>query len=352
MYGEDPVANIYKPLESCADHLHFTGAWGETKKGMSTSTDAAGGGHAHVGAMIYLGDNWPDAYRGGLFTCNLHGNRVNHDVLEPKASGYVAHHGQDFLFANDTWFRGLEIAYGPDGGAFVTDWSDTGECHDVDFCDVTNGRMYKITYGDVKPVKVDVAKAGDEQLVQWHLHKNDWFVRHARQELQERQAAGKLGPSAVPGLQKMLAENADVTRRLRALWTLHTLGALTPERRLALLDDKEPYVKAWVMHFELEDREASDAFFARLTALATDPSPVVRLHVASVAQRVAPERRWALVEALAGNADNAADPMLALMTWYAAEPLVSADKARAVQLLAKTKVPQVREFITRRVAGK
>ncbi len=79
--------------------------------------------------MVYLGDNWPDEYRNGVFMCNLHGNRINHDILERKGSGYVANHGKDFMFANDPWFRGLAIKYGPDGGVFVTDWTDTGECH-------------------------------------------------------------------------------------------------------------------------------------------------------------------------------------------------------------------------------
>ena len=36
------------------------------------------------GAMIYLGDNWPDRYRNGVFTCNIHGHRVNHDRLERR----------------------------------------------------------------------------------------------------------------------------------------------------------------------------------------------------------------------------------------------------------------------------
>ena len=58
--------------------------------------------------MIYLGDNWPDRYRNSVFTCNLHGKRVNHDRLERQGSGYVARHEPDFLMANDSWFRGLE----------------------------------------------------------------------------------------------------------------------------------------------------------------------------------------------------------------------------------------------------
>ena len=37
----------------------------------------AGGGHAHVGAMIYRGGLWPEPYHGSLLTANLHGNRIN-----------------------------------------------------------------------------------------------------------------------------------------------------------------------------------------------------------------------------------------------------------------------------------
>jgi putative membrane-bound dehydrogenase-like protein len=108
MYGQDINTHTYKLMDTCADHLHFVGEWTEVRKGPNRNLDA-GGGHAHVGAMVYLGDNWPDAYRNGLFTCNLHGNRVNNDVLQRSGSGYAARHGKDLILANDTWFRGREL---------------------------------------------------------------------------------------------------------------------------------------------------------------------------------------------------------------------------------------------------
>ena len=43
--------------------------------------DPAAGGHAHVEAMIYLGDRWPAEYRGSVFMSNIHGRRVNRDRL-------------------------------------------------------------------------------------------------------------------------------------------------------------------------------------------------------------------------------------------------------------------------------
>ena len=82
MFGEDVVPNRYELMETCADHMHWAGGrWQDSREGRGKHGEA-GGGHAHVGAMIYLGNNWPDRYRNAVFTCNIHGHRVNHDRLE------------------------------------------------------------------------------------------------------------------------------------------------------------------------------------------------------------------------------------------------------------------------------
>ncbi len=197
MYGQDVNPNLYRLMETCADHVHWdtSQAWSDIRTlGVTPTTDQKGGGHAHTGAMIYLGDNWPDKYRNSIFMCNIHGQRVNHDILERRGSGFVARHDTDFLLANDPWFRGMELRYGPDGGVYLTDWSDIGECHenDADGAHRENGRIYKITYGDIKPAQVDLARMGNDKLVSLQLHKNDWYVRTARRLLQERAAAGQV----------------------------------------------------------------------------------------------------------------------------------------------------------------
>src|SRR3989442_1075962 len=60
MFGEDKSAPaIYGLIQSPADHIHWAGgAWQDSRGGDKHSD--AGGGHAHVGAMVYLGDNWPE----------------------------------------------------------------------------------------------------------------------------------------------------------------------------------------------------------------------------------------------------------------------------------------------------
>ena len=77
----------YDDIKTIADHRHYVGA---TPHGGNNRSDAAGGGHAHCGLMFYLGGTWPKEYRGKLFMGNIHGHRINVDVLTPKGSGYVA----------------------------------------------------------------------------------------------------------------------------------------------------------------------------------------------------------------------------------------------------------------------
>lgn len=58
-----PNRRVYDTIDSHADHFHWdTGkGWKESLK--EDSIDKLGGGHAHCGACIYLGDNWPSTLR-------------------------------------------------------------------------------------------------------------------------------------------------------------------------------------------------------------------------------------------------------------------------------------------------
>ncbi|HET6246885.1 MAG TPA: PVC-type heme-binding CxxCH protein [Tepidisphaeraceae bacterium] len=351
MYGQDADPYAYSLMESCADHIHWAGGDWTTARGGAVNSDA-GGGHAHVGAMVYLGDNFPDAYRNSIFMCNLHGNRINNDILAPKGSGYVGHHGHDFLMANDPWFRGIHIAYGPDGGAYVSDWTDTGECHNYNAIDRTNGRIYKVTYGTVAPVKVDLAAMDDAALVKLQLHKNDWYVRHARRLLQERALAGKLSDAVRPALLKMLRENHDVTRQLRALWALHVTGGVNDELTLELLGNPDEHIRSWAIRLSLDDHEPSPELLSRFAGLAKDDaSPVVRLALASALQKLPVAKRWPIAEALIAHGEDATDQNLPLMYWFGIDALAPADPARATGLIARAKIPLIREYLARQIAG-
>ncbi len=350
MYGQDLNPHVYGLIGSCADHIHWGGGPWQESRGGQGKHDEPGGGHAHTGCMVYLGDNWPADYRNGVFMCNLHGSRINHDTLERRGSGYRARHAKDVLLANDPWFRGLAIHLGPDGGVYVSDWCDTGECHNYDVAHQTTGRIFKVVYGKGRPTE-DLAKLSDAELVRRQLHANDWHVRHARRLLQERASAGRIGPETHEALRTILKEHRDVTRRLRALWALHVTGGLDESALLKLLDDADVDLRAWAMRLAVEECQASADLLKKLTVLASsDPSPFVRLHLASALQRVPVVQRWPVAEALVTHAEDAADPYLPFMLWYGVEPLIMADAERFAGLIAKSRVPVVREHVARRLA--
>lgn len=351
---ESPLSRYaYERIPPIADHLHWVGKSWDKSGGGTSEQIAVGGGHAHCGLMVYLGGAFPPEYRGRIFMVNIHGNRVNVDVPRREGSGYVASHGADFLKSSDRYFRGLHMKYGPDGAVYLSDWYDTGECH-TRAPDVSNGRIYRIAYegsgfgvqGSGEAGPRDWSRMTAAELAEMQTAGNEWHVRHARRVLQER------GPdvNVHAAMRRVLMSETDVPHRLRALWALHVTDGLD-ERRLAdLLTDPEPWMRAWTIRLLVESRDLSQATlrgFERLAA--NDRSPLVRLHLASAAQRLPLEKRWELLRTLASHAEDATDQNIPLMIWYATEPLVQTDLKRARELAAGTKLPRLREFIVRRM---
>jgi putative membrane-bound dehydrogenase-like protein len=341
----------YERLPTCADHLHYASTAAD-EFGLDTAqTLALGGGHAHCGTLIYLGDQFPVEYRNTVFMCNVHGRRINHDILRRKGSGYTASHGPDFMIATDPWFLGVTLRVGPDGSIFVSDWSDTGECHTY-HPHTETGRIYRISYGQPQANKpVDLAGLTDGELVKLQLHANDWYVRQARRLLQERAAKpGWKGESVHQALRQMLATpKLDVPKRLRALWALHVTGGLDATRLVSLLDDPSEYIRAWAIQLLCEGPMTVEVVLRKFVELAKgDPSQVVRLYLAAALQRLPLQRRWAIVEGLLSHASDAGDSNLPLMYWYGIEPIVPTDPARALRLALAASIPLVRQFVARR----
>lgn len=344
-------ANAYDDIKTIALHRHW-GAAGGSMAGSrlgAPDTDAAGGGHAHCGALVYLGDQWPAEYRGSILMNNIHGNRMNNDSLTAQGSGWVGDRRPDFMKSQDKWYRGLGIRQGPDGSVFVLDWYDARACHQQRPHDRTNGRIYKIEYQKPTPWKGDVARMSDEELVKLQTSKNEWLVRRARRNLQERGAK----PEVHAALKKLIADHGlDAPQRLRALWSLHAAKGLDEQTALTLLDDPEVWLRAWTTQLVCEDGAPGEAVLKKLADRArTEPSPVGRLYLASACQRLSLDARRPIVTALLGHSEDATDHNLPMMLWYAAEPLVAQDPARAGDLIAACRLDRVQEFIARRLTS-
>ena len=323
---------VYSDIRTIADHRHRS---------------------AHGGARVYLSDAFPESQHGRIFMANIHEHAVLSDVLVRKGSGFTAHHGEDFLLANNAQWIGFSMELGPDGALYVLDW------HDADICgqDVLHhdtGRIFRIAPKDSLAESwpgrySDLRGMPDAELVRLQTSRSAWHARRARLILQNRALQGALDPATHPALRQMFASHPNADWRLRAMWALHVTGGWTPATLTAALADPDEHVRAWAVQFLTEDRGAPDAVLEAFTRMAReDPSAVVRLYLASALQRLEPDARWAIAGELVLHGQDAADHNLPTMIWLGVEPLVAANPARALELAGRSRIPAVARFTARR----
>ncbi|WP_420148783.1 PVC-type heme-binding CxxCH protein [Spirosoma sp.] len=324
---------VYNDIKTIADHSHRS---------------------AHGGARIYQSDAFPKEQQGRIFMANIHEHGILTDVLEPKGSGFVGHHSEDFMMANNAQWVGFSLEIGPDGGLYALDW------HDADICgsDVLNqetGRIFRITPTNLQtqnwPDRYgDLSKLTDEQLASLQTSPSDWHARRARIILQGRATQGKLDAAAIDRLNSLYDKSSNSGYRLRAMWALHITENLSVEQLKMALSDKYPYVRAWAIQLLCEDKSpTSDVLVQFATMARQDKSPIVRLYLASAMQRLRNDTRWTLAEGLLTHAEDAADHNLPKLIWYGMEPLVKENTSRALELATKSQIPMVTQFIARRV---
>ncbi|MEY4271736.1 MAG: hypothetical protein RL250_602 [Verrucomicrobiota bacterium] len=378
MHGEDPYPFVYELIDQQADHYHWdTGKKWNDAEGGRGGADAFGGGHAHVGMMIYQGDNWPSQYRDKLMTLNLHGRRTNVESIERVGSALVMKHQPDILKSDDLWFRGIELSQGPDGAVTILDWSDIGECHDQDGIHRTSGRIFKVAYGTPKQPSVDLTTATPTQLVELQRSQNEWLVRMARWELRERAWKGADLSSALPAWEKLAAE-ADPVLALNAHSTLLALratkqGAAPFEAQhgaryspAAVVAEQRPDVLARLIERELTEplvrrnnsltKYPTDFGFIAsceaeenaLLALAAQPrGQRVRLALAEALPHLSAPIRVLVAQHLLRYEQDTTDHNLPLLVWTGIRELPLTELANCAHVC---RIPQVSKLIARRLA--
>src|SRR5206468_1856073 len=306
---------------------------------------------------------------------------------------------------------GMEIGCGPDGGVFVLDWSDTGECHEYSGVHRTSGRIYKITYegkgsaaasaaatgpspvalratdgfGEApKPargaraVPFDLTKLSASELVKLHTHANEWFSRQARLELAARAYTGRELGTAREQLRELFEKQSDIVVKLRAFWSLYTIGAVDESFLRAQLRHSDEHVRTWAIRFltdtwpldtvmsqrprgkseirnpksEVEQSlvASADTLTEFVRAAKTDSSGLVRLALASTLQRLPVSQRADLAAPLLARKEDASDHNLPLLIWYGLIPVADADPSALARLAGKSELPLTRKFIARRLA--
>jgi|UniRef100_UPI003783910F putative membrane-bound dehydrogenase-like protein len=316
-------------------------------------TTAVYGGHSHVGTMIYNGDNWPAIYRDHLFTHNLHGHQLNHQHMVRTGSGYETFHaGYDLLYSSAPDYIPVDLQTGPDGAVYVIDWTDTQHCHNPDDekWDRSNGRIYRISWKETyKPVKVDLGKMADDQLLKLQRSDSDWNARMARKLIQERPAPFD---AMANGVTMISQPDAAPELKLRLMWLLHGAKALDKLQMEPLIKSSSDIVRSWTIQLATEEAGKSKLSYETLLNLAqTDPSPTVRLALASVLPNLDAKTVWEVASALAMHGEDKDDRFLPKMIWFGLARVIEQDWARGLALAEKTPMPSLADSI-RWFAGK
>ena len=323
---------VYSDIQTIADHRHRS---------------------AHGGARVYQSDAFPAAQHGRIFMANIHEHGVLSDVLVRKGSGFTAHHGDDFMMANNAQWIGFSLEIGPEGAVYVLDW------HDADICgqDVLHqetGRIFRIVpkesqAEDFEGRFSDLRTMTDARLVDLQRNRSDWHARRARVILQHRAAQGKLAAGTYGALERIFRSDPNTDWRLRAMWALHVTGGWTPEALFGALADPDEHIRAWAVQLITEEGSPSPRVVEAFTRMARDDrSPVVRLYLASALQRMDYAVRWPVAGELMLHAADAEDHNLPTMVWLGVEPLVKEDPVKALEWAARTNIPQLARFIARR----
>ena len=355
----------YSDIETIALHRHWIG---DTPHAGNNRSDAAGGGHAHSGAMIYLGGSWPEKYRNQIFMNNIHGARLNQDQLARRGSGYVGDRAPDFLLANDQSSQILYFRYGADGQVIAIDWYDAQQCHTTNPAnhDASNGRIYRIAYQKAQPVAVDLTRESDRKLADYQTDKNDWYCRTARRVLAERSVSKPLSSDALQRLQD-LANSGETRVRLRAIWTLAACGELSPSVLKTLLADPSEDIVQWAIRLSSPTSVASqplrsviaptrrtvrvdNALYPSIAALKATKSPKLRLALASLCQDIPVDQSLPIVLELVQKTEDAEDHNLPRMVWWGVSRAIELDPSSASPLLAASKVNAISGWIARQWA--
>lgn len=327
--------HVYSDIRTIADHGHQS---------------------AHGGARVYQSDALPEEYRGRIFMANIHEHAVLTDILEPKGSGYVGHHGDDFLLANNAQWIGFSVEVGPDGAIYVLDW------HDADICgkevlQKETGRVFRIA-PNVSQAKDfpnrygDLEKCSDLELVGLQKVTSVWHANQARVILQHRAATRSLDPKAIASLRDLVSDSTQGDLRLRGLWCLHGAGQLSESDFHRLLEDPYEHVRGWAIQLVCEKGDPSRAIQSKLQDMAAkDASPNVRRFLASSSQRLSPMVRWPILEGLVRHAQDAEDHNLPKLIWFSLEPLVTQDIPRSLRLAEQSALPMVTRHVARRLAS-
>jgi putative membrane-bound dehydrogenase-like protein len=282
-----------------------------------------------------------------VFVCEPAHNLVQHLVLKPNGTSFVAARAPDeqfneFLASEDTWCRPVFLANGPDSALWMVDmyryFIDHPEFLPPDGqrdmapyyrLGEDKGRIYRIFPTGKTPRPIPRLDTLDTpQLVAALETPSGW-----QRDIIRMMLVWRNDPAAVAPLEQLATHSPSDLARLHALCALDGLGKLQSNLVEHALSDASPAVRRQALR--LSEARAKDAphLIDAAIRLVNDPSPMVRLQLAfTLGEWNAPQAGQALAT-LAVNAGDDTYLSAAVMSSAShhyeaiADALITANKA-------------------------
>ncbi len=311
-------------------------------------------GKLSVGGIFYQARSWPQPLHDMFLTTNGLNHAVYIISLPRIGSTYRSRYEGKLLWSDDRWFQPVDLALAPDGSVFVADWYDgninyQNTLKNMPQFDRQRGRIYRVfARGSARADKPDLRGRSGDELVDLLANENHWYAVQARRLLAERR-----DPSVIPRLRKLVL-SAEGRLALDALWGLYVSGGLDDALAVQLLQHENEDVRAWTVRLLGDSRMVSSTVAGRLVELAREePSSVVRSQMACTSKRLPAEDALPIVAQLLRRDEDAGDPFIPLLLWWAVEDKAVANRQLVLQLVADKQAwqrPLVRDTIAGRLA--
>ena len=226
---------------------------------------------------------FPPAWQGNAITCDFRAHRIVRFAITDRAtgetprSGYATSDQPDVMRSDNAFFRPISLAFGPDGGLYIADWTNEIINHgEVDFRDPRrdklHGRIWRLGVHGLPAVAWHpLTERSVPDLLSALLSPNAWEFEGARRVLAARAEAQS---EVVAQVQAWAAQVATKESAYAAATVLCSAG----RRELALGLLRADQVQQRMIAAQWMGQSVHpDSYLAKLSELAKDDSPRVRV---------------------------------------------------------------------------